>query len=286
VSGNMHTSREDDDLAYHGTESLTSKRFSNNVPRSVSPSANGNLNVGQDCIQVVLVQDIHDEDLVEISRYSQSAGEGAPPHAREIKDPEEFLVSGLAMQSLEDLRFAFAVRGVSRVCTHQLVRTRKAAFKQQSQQDSWYGELPEFRMPESIWINQELRDIWIHALYVAYRAYNAACEADLPYKDARYILPEGVTNFILCEYDLRTFIDMYAYRGCVMFQQELVYVTRLMREVLVKAHPYLDPYIKISCEKIHKCTFQGAERVEEQCDFPWAREDNRLYRQSKAGFAS
>jgi hypothetical protein len=54
-----------------------------------------------------------------------------------------------------------------------------------------------------------------------------------------------------------------------------------MRQLLVDAHPYLEPHIKISCEKIHKCTFQGNDRIEEQCDFPWAREDNRTHKPVK-----
>jgi thymidylate synthase ThyX len=144
--------------------------------------------------------------------------------------------------------------------------------------------MPEFRMPESVWVNPVVRGEWIAALIQAHRVYNLAIDADIQYKDARYILPEGTTNFILCEYSLRTFIEMYAYRGCVMFQEELVYVTREMRRLLVEAHPYLEPHIKISCEKVHKCTFQGPERVEETCDFPWAKEGNRTYRQRRSGF--
>jgi thymidylate synthase ThyX len=241
---------------------------------------------GIDGIEVILVQDFDDKVLDTISRWSQSAGSGAPPELMRQKDPDEFLVGGLAHQSLEDIRVAFAVRGVSRVCTHQLVRTRQAAFKQQSQQDTWQGDCPEFRMPESVWVNPDLRREWIEAMVHAHRVYNMAIDADVQYKDARYILPEGTTNFILCEYSLRTFIEMYAYRGCVMFQEELVYVTRYMRELLVAAHPYLEPHIKISCEKVHKCTFQGPERVQETCTFPWALEDNRTFRQGRSGFKS
>jgi thymidylate synthase ThyX len=108
-------------------------------------------------------------------------------------------------------------------------------------------------------------------------AYQAAIDSDVPYEDARYILPEGTTNFILCEYSLRTFMEMYAYRGCVMFQDEMVWVVRAMRDLLVERHPYLADHLKISCEKIKKCTYQGTERVEGQCTFPWAKEDNRTF---------
>lgn len=188
-------------------------------------------------------------------------------------ETRNILKGGLAFQSLEDIRIAFGVRGASRVLTHQLVRSCQAAFKQQSQRDCYYGEMPEFRMPESVWFNPGLRYRWINALRAAHHAYNYAVDADIPYEDARYILPEGTTNFILCEYSLKEFLALYAYRGCVMFQSEMVAVMRAMRALLVEAHPYLEPHIKITCERIHRCTFQGPEATANSCDFPWARKD-------------
>lgn len=266
----LQYSRPFSDTSYHGARSVASKRMSLDYGRSVSPSDNGQVLVGGDGLSVVLVQDFDDEVLDKIGRYAQSASVGAPPHVVQSEDPSEFLTGGLAFQSLEDIRIAFAVRGASRVLTHQLVRTRQAAFKQQSQRDCFYGVHADFRMPESVWANKEARLAFIGALLAAHRAYYVAVKEDVPYEDARYILPEGTTNFILCEYSLRTFLDMYAYRACVMFQDEMVWVMRMMRDVLINAHPNLEQYIKISCEKQHRCTYQGRERTEEQCDLPWA----------------
>jgi thymidylate synthase ThyX len=271
------TSRETDDMTYQGTRSLHSKRMSLDEGRSVSPSNNGMVQVGQDGIEVVLAMDFSDDALAGLAQWSQSASVGAPQSAREAEDPHELLSGGLAQQSMESIRIAFAVRGVSRVLTHQLVRTRQAAFKQQSQRDCYYGDMPEFRMPESVWMEPEVRRVWLNALVVAHQAYEKAITWDIPYEDARYIIPEGTTNFILCEYSLRTFIETYAYRGCVMFQDEYVWTIRAMRNLLVERHPYLDKFIKISCEKPMKCTYQGRERIEGQCTFPWAQEANRTY---------
>jgi thymidylate synthase ThyX len=268
-------------MSYHGTRSIASKRMSLDRGRSHSPSDNGIIQIGQDGLSVVLIQDYDDRVMETIGRWSSSASVGAPPMKVIGADAKAFLSGGLAFQSLEDIRVAFGVRGASRVLTHQLVRTRQGAFKQQSQRDCFMGKMPEFRMPESVWMDRELRNQWIDALVQVHQAYSDAIGSDIPYEDARYILPEGTTNFIMCEYSLRTFMEMYAYRGCVMFQDEMVWVVRAMRQALVNAHPYLEPHIKISCEKIHKCTFQGADRIEEQCDFPWATEDNRTHKPLK-----
>jgi thymidylate synthase (FAD) len=211
-------------------------------------------------------------------------------------DWEEMLKGGL-QTALESQVVVFAVSGVSRTCTHQLVRSRRAAFHQQSQRAGFYGDEPEVRMPESIWLNDRARVAFVHAIDAAREAYSIACEEDISYQDARYALPEATTNYILCEYNVKEFRDVYAYRGCSMFSWEIVHVMREMRRLLVEAHPFLAPHIRISCEKTHgaldvpeiradgalakatahSCTFQGWESVEGQCDFAWARQSNRTF---------
>ncbi len=104
-----------------------------------------------------------------------------------------------------------------------------------------------------------------------------ACEEDISYQDARYVLLEATDNYIMCEYSVREFMNVFAYRGCSMFSWEIVHVMREMRRLLVEAHPWMEPYVKISCEASKRCTFQGWESVEGQCDFPWAKESNRTF---------
>jgi thymidylate synthase ThyX len=169
---------------------------------------------------------------------------------------------------------------------------------------SFYGNQPEFRIPESIHrLPDHVKSLYVEAIQAAHKAYEAACDADASYQDARYILPEGTTNYIMLEYPLREFINVYAYRACSMFQWEIVTVMRLCRQILVGRYPFLEPYIKISCEKTngaldtnqvkiqgseendpmvaHHCTFQGWEEVEHQCPFPWARESNRAFKSER-----
>jgi thymidylate synthase ThyX len=226
------------------------------------------------------------------------------------EDWEEMLRGGL-QTALETQVIVFAVKGVSRTATHQLVRSRRAAFHQQSQRASWMGDFPECRMPESVWVNERARAAFFNALIACHTAYRIACDEDISYQDARFILPEGTCNFILLEYPVREFLKVYAYRACSMFQWEIVQVMRLARQVLVKDYPWLKPYIKISCQDREcpdcggrgrqmldddhtpsvpctacggtgmvgsRCTFQGWENVEGQCSFSWAREELRTFK--------
>jgi thymidylate synthase (FAD) len=261
----------------------------------MSPYDNGRIMVGDDGITVKLVQGLNPEFKQVLSKAQRATiGIDLALPDEDDRDWEEMLKGGL-QTALESQVIIFEVSGVSRACTHQLVRSRRAAFHQQSMRASFYGDRPEFRMPESIWrLPPEVRQQWIEAMMACHHAYTLACEADAGYQDARYILPEGTTNYIMLEYPLREFINVYAYRGCSMFQWEIVSVMRMAREILVGVYPWLDPYVKISCEKTHgsldkhvsgteeetahTCTFQGWESVEGQCPFPWARESNRQFR--------
>jgi len=261
----------------------------------VSPADNDRVQVGDDGITVKLVQGLNPEFTKVLSRATRATiGIDLYGPDNDTRDWEEMLRGGL-QTALESQVVIFEVSGVSRACTHQIVRTRKAAFHQQSMRASYYGSGPEQRVPESVWrLPDEARQIWFAAVEACRRAYIVACEYDVSYQDARYILPEGTTNYIMLEYPLREFIAVYAYRGCSMFQWEIVTVMRMAREILVGMYDFLEPYIKISCEKTkgaldqqpnefdtagdHHCTFQGWETVEGQCPFAWARESNRAFR--------
>jgi flavin-dependent thymidylate synthase len=259
-------------------------RHSMNDGEHVSPTDNSMVQVGADGIEVRLVQGIDEEAFKRTLSMATRATIGLDLTGqtmddllgKDTRDWEEMLKGGL-QTALETQVIVFAVGGVSRTCTHQLVRSRKASFHQQSQRASYYGDQPEVRMPESVWRNPVARQAFLDAYEAVDNAYRVACEQDISYQDARYILGEGTTNYIMCEYSVREFMNVFAYRGCSMFSWEIVHVMREMRRLLLEAHPWMEPYVKISCENARKCTFQGWETVEGQCDFPWAKEDNRTF---------
>lgn len=245
-------------------------RHSMNDGHHVSPLNNGKVQIGTDGIVVKLVSMTPQADIKTILSKSTRAtiGLDLTVDDDDERDWEEMLKGGL-QTALESIMVVFEVSSVSRTCTHQLVRSRKAAFHQQSQRASYYGDQPEVRMPESVWLNETARTAWISAHHAALNAYRVITEQDISYQDARYVLPEGTDNYILCEYNLREFINVFAYRGCSMFSWEIVHVMREMRRELLEVAPWLEPYVKISCEKVQRCTFQGWEQPQGQCDFPW-----------------
>src|SRR5262252_8315162 len=283
--------------------------------RHVSPLANNVNDIGVDNISVQLLQGLPPERYVArvLSRaMNATTGHDVTGVSDDsiVDDPEwrDILRGGL-QAVMEAFVIVFEVSGVSRACTHQLVRSRRAGFHQQSQRATSYttpgGTGPNVRVPESVWqmmdVDSDLGYAYQRSLYWARRAYRLALDNDISYQDARYILPEGTENYIMCEYTLREFLAVYSYRACSMFNWEIVHVVRQMGELLKTQSPWLigtggEP--RISCETTrgaipgqqfgkdgklleHACTFQGWESVDDQCPFPWARDDNRTFKPSR-----
>jgi hypothetical protein len=190
------------------------RSFSDDQPEN---PAQGDIHVGLDGIRAELIQDYDDADLQRVCTFAINATRGIDPEdPPDLVDWEEMLQGGL-QTALEDFRITFAIYGVSRTGTHQIVRTRQAAFHQQSQRAHYYGDRPSVRMPESfvgktvendyekypsrnsINVAQEYEKLAEHAAWF----YRLATEADISYQDARFGLLEGTENFILWEGSLR-----------------------------------------------------------------------------------
>jgi thymidylate synthase (FAD) len=288
------------------TKDVAFNRRSFDNQRHISPYDQGQIFEGLQDIHVRLVQGIDEASFQTVLSRAINATTGVdldnPPDGG---DWEEMLKGGL-QTGLETQVIVFEVSGVSRTATHQIVRTRKAGFHQQSQRASFMGFEPNVRMPASIAANDRARAAFTKAAEASAEAYRIACAEDIAYQDARFALLEGTVTYILCEYPVREFLNVYAYRACSMFQYEICHTVREMGRVLIEAHPWIAPYVKISCEKTHgsidslmevstnaeelakireaeshTCTFQGWEEVSPQCSFPWARESNRQFKSEK-----
>lgn len=257
----------------------------NSAPiNAISPLNKDEINVGFDNIHVKLI-DFPDEKRFKksLSKMVKATIGGDPKEVINDNIGEELFKGGL-QTGLEAAIVVFEISGVSRACTHQLVRTRKAAFHQQSSRYTFMGEKFNIRMPATVAKNAKAKSIFERIASQTRKAYEDLADLNIPYQDCRFVAPIGIETYIICEYPLKTFIDTYGYRACSMFQWEILYVFRKMKEELVKVHPWMKPYIKISCEKTQKCMFQGWEDTAEQCDggkiggeaFPWVK--NRVFK--------
>lgn len=277
--------------------------------KHVSPLGTGSIDAGFDGIRVQVLKYPDETTFKRMVYKAVTATRGNDIGSEEYDNVavEEAFKGGLN-QCLEWDTVVFEITGVSRGLTHELVRTRKASFAQQSMRHTDMGNAA-IRLPQTIaeskaeltlssnvfplmrkFFGQRVSPhrAWRGAIELAREVYNFLLTADLPYQDARTVLPLGTETYIIAEYPLSEFINTYAYRSCYMFYPEIVYLFRLMKAELAKVAPWIDPYVVTSCEKTrpsgenaHQCTYQGWECVEGHCPLAWAKESNRVWKSTK-----
>jgi thymidylate synthase (FAD) len=143
------------------------------------------------------------------------------------------LVRGLVASghhsALEHASFSFAVDGVSRACTHQLVRHRVASYNQQSQRYVNFSHADSFVVPPSIAADAAAEQVFLRAMDQAREAYDRLVELGLAdgrsresvQEDARFVLPNAAETKIVVTMNARELRHFFAVRCCNRAQWEI-----------------------------------------------------------------
>jgi len=149
--------------------------------------------------------------------------------------------------ALEHASFSFAVDGVSRACTHQLVRHRVASYNQQSQRYVNFSAADSFVVPPSIAANPEAEQIFLKAMAQARTAYEELVERGLAagrskesvQEDARFVLPNAAETKIVVSMNARELRHFFHVRCCNRAQWEIRALAWEMRGLLRQVSPLL-----------------------------------------------
>ena len=186
---------------------------------------------------------------------------------KKLNDEEvERFVSMLASMGhdspLEHVSFTFAVEGVSRVLTHQLVRHRLASYSQQSQR---YVKLDQFDyiVPEAVRGDEEAEDVFLKSMEAANESYHkitdilqkkhyeeyiaegmeekkAARQAEKrAIEDARYVLPNACETKIVLTMNARSLLHFFNMRLCLRAQWEIRGLALAMLKEVMNTAPAL-----------------------------------------------
>lgn len=149
----------------------------------------------------------------------------------EIKKLISYLKSAGHESVFEHASFTFKIEGISRVCSHQLVRHRIASYTQQSQRYVALKDV-EFIIPEKIHDSIFL-DEYKEILNRAYELYRRMLEAGIKKEDARYILPQCVSTKMYVTMNARELRHFFRLRCEVEAQWE---IRMLALEMLKKCY--------------------------------------------------
>lgn len=153
---------------------------------------------------------------------------------------------------LEHVNFTFAIEGVSRSLSHQLVRHRHASFSQQSQRyvDMSNGFIPV--MPTAIFENEKAEEVFNDFLESVYATYNILRE-DVEPEDARSILPNAAPTNLVVTMNLRELILICNLRLCSQAQQEIRFLVQRMKRCVAARYPEFESYLVPKCEALGYC---------------------------------
>lgn len=155
---------------------------------------------------------------------------------------------------IEHISFTFAVEGVSRTLTHQLVRHRIASYSQQSQR---YVKLEQFEyiIPPSIENIPEAKKLFIETMEKDQQVYNKLSEIlinkhyeellklgydekkakktaeKMAIEDARYVFPNACETKIVFTMNARSLFNFFRHRCCQRAQWE---IRALAEEMLIQ----------------------------------------------------
>jgi thymidylate synthase (FAD) len=142
------------------------------------------------------------------------------------------------LSTLEHASYTFAIDGVSRAMTHQLVRHRLASYNQQSQRYVSYDD-PSFIVPPEIDADPQTRLAFITACGDAFVAYRAMLDAGIAPEDARYLLPNAMETKIVVTMNVRELLHFLELRCCRRAQWEIREVGLRMLELAEPTAPYI-----------------------------------------------
>ena len=153
---------------------------------------------------------------------------------------------------IEHTSFTFAISGVSRSLTHQLVRHRIASYAQQSQR---YVNLtnPSFVVPPTIKKNEKMKNAYEKTMQIIWDEYNKLLSMDIPAEDARYILPNATRTNIMVTMNARSLLNFFELRCCLHAQWEIRTLANKMLQLVKKEAPLIFDKAGPSCKTKKYC---------------------------------
>ncbi|MFZ3062873.1 MAG: FAD-dependent thymidylate synthase [Actinomycetota bacterium] len=173
-----------------------------------------------------------------------------------------FLIGAGHLSAVEHASFTFAIEGISRACTHQLVRHRLASYNQQSQRYVRFGNV-DFIIPPAVRRDDTLREEFEKQMEICLTAYHRLLEAGIEPEDARYILPQSVETKIVMTMNARELLHFFTLRCCTRAQWEIRFLALKMLKMVKKTAP------AVFANAGPACLRGPCPEGEMMCDRPW-----------------
>lgn len=191
------------------------------------------------------------------------AGEIFEQEKGNLEKQEEFIkkvVKSGHESPLEHVKFTFAIEGISRALTHQLVRHRLASYSQQSQR--YVKEIDfDYIIPPSVEEDETLKDEFVKVIEKIQISYNKMIKrfkekgviGEKANQDVRFILPQAVETKIVVTMNCRELLHFFEQRCCMRAQWEIRNLANKMLEICKNHLPEVFSNAGAKCVSLGYC---------------------------------
>jgi len=150
----------------------------------------------------------------------------------------QMLVASGHMSPIEHAVYTFGVEGISRACSHQLVRHRIASYSQQSQRYVNYKNL-KFIVPPEIAKDEQRKKEFLTECLEDFRKYLKLVEEGYSEEDSRFVLPNATETKMIITMNARELLHFYELRTCERAQWEIRNMAKEMLKLAYATAPNL-----------------------------------------------
>jgi thymidylate synthase (FAD) len=152
---------------------------------------------------------------------------------------------------IEHVSFTFAIEGISRALSHQLVRHRIASYSQQSQR--YVKEnIFDYITPPSIQKNKYALEKYQEFMTYANQFYHELCEC-VKAEDARFVLPNAAETKIVVTMNCRSLFNFFELRCCERAQWEIKNLADRMLSLVKNELPVIFENCGAKCHRLGYC---------------------------------
>ncbi len=156
----------------------------------------------------------------------------------------------------EHASFTFAIDGVSRALSHQLVRHRiGVSFSQKSQRYVKERQF-EYVVPPSVGRDPQRKAQFEQVMAELQTQYESLLAAGVPAEDARYLLPNACVTNLVVTMNARSLLHFFELRCCMRAQWEIRELANRMLAAVRQVAPNLFAKAGATCDTIGIC-FEG-----------------------------
>jgi thymidylate synthase (FAD) len=131
----------------------------------------------------------------------------------------------------------FRIRGISRACSHQLVRHRLASYSQRSQRHVRETDVSYVTPPTIDQAGESASGVFRNSMEASWKAYSELMKVGVPREDARYVLPNACTTELVMSANFREWLHVLNERLASDAQWEIRELCRVIHGKLKEIAP-------------------------------------------------